>query len=353
MSDDILLVDIDKDGKREIGHQTADESIVFYNDDGSIVPGWPFIDFGNQKNALVATDFAGDKATEIIFPYHQRIPTQEEYVTVLNSAGKPANGWPQRTMGLGLWVRPQTGDVNGDGEPDILTTTGDGWIYGWDASGRLISGFPFRMADRSHSGVALDDIDGDGALELVAGLYDGTVYVWKIQDSFYDSRNTHWPVWKQNVRNTGLYSHPSPLPDIKANGSDGPITIPPTGPLTVTVSLNPGGMDGTPAEWWAAATTPFGAHWYAQGQGWVRSDTPLRGYVGPLINLPPTTILNIGGGLPSPTPTDSLFPSRALTANPNAGLPPGAYTFYFAVDTTIDGIPKEPIYVDSAEVRVK
>ena len=42
-----------------------------------------------------------------------------------------------------------------------------------------------------------------------------------------------------------------PVPDIKANGSDEPIT--PTDNLSVTVALDPGSRSGENADWWVAA----------------------------------------------------------------------------------------------------
>ena len=60
----------------------------------------------------------------------------------------------------------------------------------------------------------------------------------------------------------------NPLPDIKANGSDGPQTISQGDNLTVTVALDPGGHDGKNADWWVAATSLFGLYWYTSDSGW-------------------------------------------------------------------------------------
>ncbi len=152
--------------------------------------------------------------------------------------------------------------------------------------------------------------------------------------------------------------HTCGYPDIKVNGSEGPIVIYPRDPLTVAVSLALGIAGEKNADWWAVAATPFDTHWLTQ-QGWVRSDTPIRAYAGPLFNLTTTTILQI---VPSPTPVPSETPmprapnapfgAAPLSADTTAGLPQGTYTFYFGVDTTMDGIPNEPIYLDSVEVKV-
>ncbi|MBI2877929.1 MAG: hypothetical protein HYY20_13720 [Candidatus Tectomicrobia bacterium] len=49
-----------------------------------------------------------------------------------------------------------------------------------------------------------------------------------------------------------------PVPDIRANGSNGPVTIAPGDNLRVTVALDPGDHEGEPADWWVAAASPFG-----------------------------------------------------------------------------------------------
>jgi hypothetical protein len=104
-----------------------------------------------------------------------------------------------------------------------------------------------------------------------------------------------------------------PMPDIKANGSDGPITILAGTNLTVTVALDPGGYSGKDADWWVKAKSPFGQYWYTLSRGWVRSDNPIRVYGGSLFDLSPREILN------------------------NSSLPIGPYTFYFAVDFLMNG----------------
>ena len=54
---------------------------------------------------------------------------------------------------------------------------------------------------------------------------------------------------------------PIPIPDIKVNGSDGPITLDQNDTLTITVSLNNNGITDN-ADWWLAADTPFGLYFY-------------------------------------------------------------------------------------------
>ena len=201
--DNFILADVDGDGKMEIGYPSIKKNIVFYEDTGSITAGWPFLDSNNEKYLITPTDLFGDKSIKVIFPY--ATPSYDYFISVIDAGAKVLPGWPQRTIGAVFWERPQTADITGDSLPDILTTTGFGFVYAWQKDGTLIPNFPLEMDGPSHSGVAVDDIDNDGILELVAGLHNGTVYVWKLNGVPYDQKNvSYWPMWKHDPRNSGL-----------------------------------------------------------------------------------------------------------------------------------------------------
>jgi hypothetical protein len=133
--------------------------------------------------------------------------------------------------------------------------------------------------------------------------------------------NTAWTV--ANFRQSGA----SILADIKANSSDGPVTISQSNPLSVTIGLNAAGSTAN-ADWWALADTPVG--WFRYNVG---SDTWVPGmtvsHQGPLGNMGPYEVLN------------------------RSGLPLGDYTFYFGVDTVMNGlINMGQMYYDSVEVNI-
>jgi len=58
-----------------------------------------------------------------------------------------------------------------------------------------------------------------------------------------------------------------PVPDIKANGSDGPLTIAQQDSLSVTISLVPGTFHGLDADWWVLAASQFGWHHCEENTG--------------------------------------------------------------------------------------
>jgi hypothetical protein len=116
--------------------------------------------------------------------------------------------------------------------------------------------------------------------------------------------------------------------DIKANGSDSSVTVFPQDTLSITVALdNAGSTDN--ADWWLAVnTTPSGLSFFTFS-GWTHTLQPA--YQGPLFHLP----------------------SFGVVRMPASVLPAGTYTFYFGVDTVMDGkITMGNAYYDSVQVNV-
>jgi len=118
-----------------------------------------------------------------------------------------------------------------------------------------------------------------------------------------------------------------PIPDIKANGSDGPITLDQSDTISIIVALDNNGQTDN-ADWWLAADIPFGLFFFTF-DGWTDAWVP--GYQGPL----------------------SYLESFEVFSMPVSGLPAGTYTLYFGVDTVIDGnVTWDSVYYDTVEVNI-
>src|SRR3954453_10142732 len=88
---------------------------------------------------------------------------------------------------------PAIGDIDGDREPEIVTTAGE-HVYAWNADGTRVKGFPKRVnpafsrprdinkdnhLKRGFIGSAvLADLNGDGRLDVIAAALDQHVYAW-------------------------------------------------------------------------------------------------------------------------------------------------------------------------------
>ena len=122
-----------------------------------------------------------------------------------------------------------------------------------------------------------------------------------------------------------------PIPDIKANGQDGPLFVTPSESVNITVSLDPGNMAGESpdpekCDWWIGALTPFGNFWLSPW-GWIKYDWPISLGQYPLFDLSETSLLE--------TP-----------------LPVGIYTFFFILDNNPNGLFDEMTWYDYVVVIV-
>lgn len=128
---------------------------------------------------------------------------------------------------------------------------------------------------------------------------------------------------------SGLRSNPTP--DIKANQSDGPLTIRQGTPLSLQISLMANDSVGLDVEWWVLAATATG--WYS-------------------FDLSGSTALWRPGMVRT-----SLAPVRSLSAYTIdvSGVAMGESVFYFAVDSLVNGAVSlsEPVYFDSVRVKVE
>ncbi|MBV6342541.1 matrixin family metalloprotease [Candidatus Magnetobacterium casense] len=106
-------------------------------------------------------------------------------------------------------------------------------------------------------------------------------------------------------------------PMITGNGVAGYLTVKSTDTLNIDVSLTSGSKDGTMADWWIYAITPFGTYYYVYPNQWLAAAHAYDvrpAYKGALFNLQSTRLLSA------------------------SGLPSGYYYIYFGVDTSANGM---------------
>jgi len=116
----------------------------------------------------------------------------------------------------------------------------------------------------------------------------------------------------------------APTPDIKANSGDAQLTVTSNDTLSVAITLDPGSSSGTGADWWIAAKVSGSTSW----DGWYYYN--LSKWVGVGSSATGLVVTHQG----------SLFTlgSFSLLNSVAANLQTGTYTFYFAVETNMDGV---------------
>jgi hypothetical protein len=177
---------------------------------------------------------------------------------------------------------------NGD-ELKYATNTTGSWVSGVIDSG-------IGKVNGSNTSIAVDKLDN-------------------VHISYYDSINGDLK-----------YTTNAPVPDIKANGFDDPVTIRTNDTLSITIALACGEHCGEQADWWVVTNTPMGwYHYDAKVNSWKPNLS--CSYQNSLVNLPDHEVLNM------------------------SNLPTGYYTFYFGIDTDMNcSLNRDQLHYD--EVRV-
>ncbi len=104
-----------------------------------------------------------------------------------------------------------------------------------------------------------------------------------------------------------------PIPDMRANGLDGPVEVTDNESVRITASLDPGNMRGVNVDWWIGALTISGTYWINPSLHWVQSSTPVSFGQYPLYYFSEIPLLE-------------------------APLPVGVYMFFSVFDMNPDGI---------------
>jgi len=200
----------------------------------SLLPGWPQTTGNSVFSSPALGDLNGDGQLEVV------VGSFDDKVYAWHRDGTPVAGWPQTTGAPLYCSSPALGDMDGDGKLEVVVGSMDCKVYAWHHDGAPVAGWPQTTGSSVWGSPALADLDGDGKLEVAVGCNDYKVYAWHHDGA----PAAGWP------QTTGSYVHSSPaLGNLDGDGN-----------LEVVVASADGCVyawhhDGTPVAGWPQTTT--------------------------------------------------------------------------------------------------
>ncbi len=224
------------------------ENLEFRDDSFEQLPGFPKAvpanpTFKNFRNVTLA-GLNGDGADDILWATNDKIYAYSHDGLL----------WERSLSAVAIYP-PSVGDIDGDGQPEIVQATGGVQVspklYAFELDGSDVPGWPLSLnGNWVLSAPALSDLDGDGALEIVVSERDfpiGYVHVLKGDGSSF---SPNWPV--------ALDATPAVTPSIGDVDGDGEKDI-------VIHSVDSRyilGLDGLPRPGFPLTTGPAQKHSY-------------------------------------------------------------------------------------------
>ncbi len=211
------LADLDGDGTMEIavGSHQGNSGYFVFEHDGTLRTGWPRSVGTWTYGAPTIVDLDGDGDLEILGSRAGTGITPSNQLFAFNEDGTNVPGWPFSASAGGFGGGSEgpvtVADIDGDGRMEVFSDRsvlegGNGYLWGLDADGNQLPGFPLRPRGFTYfNGAAIDDIDGDGDFELVAlstvdQLTDINVYD---LDGSHSAKDSPWPAYHISNRRGG------------------------------------------------------------------------------------------------------------------------------------------------------
>jgi len=169
-----LVADVNNDRQLEIVIGTSNGEVRVFSGKNDLDP-LMILTTGKQITATPACGLLGSTPAIVCGSY-------DGFIYAWNGT-TGAEMWKVDT-GKPIRSSAAIGDINGDGNNDVVVGSDNGKLYALDGSGHDLNGFPFTLnRDKTAaiaSSPALADVDNDGKLEIAVGADDGKIYLIKV-----------------------------------------------------------------------------------------------------------------------------------------------------------------------------
>ncbi|MCK4947724.1 MAG: S8 family serine peptidase [Candidatus Aureabacteria bacterium] len=217
----LVLGDLDGDADLEIIVSSSNDKIVYViHHDGSDMAGWPVNPSNLITNTLVEIspptlgDINADGNPEIIIGAEDDMANSILYALRYDGTLVDET-WPKVLSRRNVWINAwgqyygfgaaAIGDVNDDGCMEIIASDNSPYLNMMPYNASLPVLRASNLGPSPRSTPALADVDGDGEIEIIWVDYNFNVFVWDLPLSFYDQATIEWAQFLHDARHTGLY----------------------------------------------------------------------------------------------------------------------------------------------------
>ena len=207
--------DINNDGNYEIIITTSWSKFGILDIEGNWLSSWPINYYAYQSFPAIG-DIDNDGTKEFVFSAYDS-NDEVTYLYAYNIDGSIVDGWPVQTGDYICYSYPALGDLDKDGDLEVVIGSDQDKVYAFHHDGSLVSGWPQDTTGEVDSSPALGDLNNDGYLEIVVGcdragfnFEDRKLYAFNYNGSLLSG----WPI-SANYSNHSFYGYGSPsLADI-------------------------------------------------------------------------------------------------------------------------------------------
>ncbi len=181
---------------------------VYNVDSFPLFSGFPKTFTGSTFEGGILCNMDSDNDLEIVYNIGYT-------VQAFNFDGTSVPGWPQTVPTYALEGAPAYGDIDGDGQEEIVVTnhglTSGGFIFAFKKNGTAVSGFPVNHGYSTRTPV-LANIDNTGGLEIIVNKrLSGSGEVW-----VYSGNGVVYAGWPKTINHVPASS--SAVGDITGDG---------------------------------------------------------------------------------------------------------------------------------------
>ncbi len=195
------------------------KSLIGINADGTMLAGYPEFygdadldDFNDFQPSPVIGDINGDGDLDVVHGWAGGMVYAYTALT-----GAPLPNWPVQLDIVGddseeALYNASLANLDADDESEVLVGSGGGKLFAIDGDGSVLPGFPYGYGGALFGAPAVSDFDGNGSVDIAIIGETTKAFCIEMMGVPVPAGENEWPMFRHDVRNTGVYNSPVAVP---------------------------------------------------------------------------------------------------------------------------------------------